>query len=208
MAKIILRAGKVAIKIIIPFAILGLIFYSVKVLVPAKANVESFPEELAAQFDQAEAYREQGRYTEVEQIYQSIIEQYPLTDYDFEAQTQLTILYINWNKPADADAALEELTSSFYEHPGIAQAILAIAGSYYDVGKYENALELYEYTMSTWPDNAIWAGAGIIRANIVLGNDPNVPEAVDELLEQFSGSEFIVEAVLSIAGSYYYYSAT
>jgi len=73
--------------------------------------------------------------------------------------------------------------------------------------KYENALELYEYTMSTWPDNkdAIWAGAGIIRANIALGNDLNVPEVVDALLERFSESEseLIVEVLCSIAKSCY-----
>ena len=271
MAKIILRAGKVAIKIIIPFVILGLIFYSVKVLVPAKASVESFPEELVAQFEQAETYQEEGQYGEAEQIYQDIITQYPGTDYHFEAQRQLTMLYI-WDRPAEADAALEELTSIFYEHPGIAQSVYDIAewyrefnpGKAIEIFQYaldtwpesehamwaqsglvqsylalgdeaaaqaaieklltaysedENiqdiviyianeywpsspqALELFEYAISTWPDNkdAIWARAGLIRANIVLGNDPNVPEAVDELLEQFSGSEFIVEAVISEA---------
>jgi len=276
MAKIILRAGKVAIKIILPLVILGLIFYSVKVLVPAQAEVGSFPDELSAQFDQAETYQEQGRYAEAEQIYQSIIERYPLTDYHFEAQRQLTILYINWDKPAEAEAALQEFVRIYSNYAGVAEAVCEVFDRYrefnpgkaieifqyaldtwpesdhamwaqaglvqsylvledkagaqaaieklltgysedeniadiviYIANEYWHSnpqvLELYEYAISTWPDNkdAIWAQAGLIRANIVLGNDLNVPEAVDELLEQFSESEFIVEAVLSIAGGYY-----
>ena len=157
MAKIILRAGRVAIKIIIPFAILGLIFYSVKVLVPAQANVESFPEELAAQFEQAETYQEEGQYGEAEQIYQDIITQYPGTDGALAAQRQLTILYINWNKPAEADAALEELTSSFSEHPGIVRSVCEIADRYLDTNPAK-ALELYQYTMENWPssEDAMW----------------------------------------------------
>jgi len=130
MAKIILRAGKVAIKIILPLVILGLIFYSVKMLTPAKAQTESEQSELQDELALAETYQGQGRYAEAEQIYQGIIEQYPLTDYHFEAQRQLTILYINWDKPAEADAALEELTSIFYEHPGIAQSVYDIASGF------------------------------------------------------------------------------
>ena len=80
MAKIILRAGKVAIKIILPLVIIGLIFYSVKALVPAQAEVASGPEELAAQFDEAEAYQEKGQYEDAEQVYLGILDNHPGTD--------------------------------------------------------------------------------------------------------------------------------
>ena len=105
----------------------------------------------------------------------------------------------------DVPEAVDELLKQFSESELIAEAVLSIADNYYDVRKYENSLELYEYVMSTWPDDkdAVRAGAGIIRSNIGLGNELDVPEAIDELRAQFSGSEFIAEAVFNIAGSYY-----
>ena len=203
MAKIILRAGRVAIKIIIPFAILGLIFYSVKVLVPAQANVESFPEELAAQFEQAETYQEEGQYGEAEQIYQDIITQYPGTDGALAAQRQLTILYINWNKPAEADAALEELTSSFSEHPGIVRSVCEIADRYLDTNPAK-ALELYQYTMENWPssEDAMWMQVNMTRAYLKLKNEAATETAYQNLLFQFSGHENLPEAVYTLAEHY------
>jgi len=54
MAKIILKAGKVAIKIILPFVVFGLIVYSVKMLTPAIAQTEPEPSEVADEFALAE----------------------------------------------------------------------------------------------------------------------------------------------------------
>ncbi len=206
MAKIILRAGKVAIKIIIPFAILGLIFYSVKVLVPAKADVESFPEELAAQFEQAEAYREQGRYAEAEQIYQDTVTQYPGTDGALAAQTQLVMLYI-WDRPAEADAALEELTSIFYEHPGITQSVYDSAEWYreFNPGK---AIEIFQYALDTWPesDHAMWAQAGLVQSYMALGDEADAQAAIEKLLTAYSEDENIADIVIYIANEYWHSS--
>jgi tetratricopeptide (TPR) repeat protein len=161
MAKIILRAGKVAFKIILLFTILGFIFYSVKVLVPAKANVESVPDELSSQFEQAGAYLEEGQYEEAEQIYWDILDLYPGTDDALAAQTQLTILYINWDKPADAEAALQQLKSDFAAHPEIPLEVCRVAEAYFDTGQPEKSKQLYEHTFNTWPNYAWYEQEGI-----------------------------------------------
>lgn len=75
MVKIILRAGKVAIKVILLFAILGLIFYSVKMLSPARAQTEPEVSGVADELALARNYQEQGQYAEAEQVYLGIIEQ-------------------------------------------------------------------------------------------------------------------------------------
>jgi hypothetical protein len=64
MAKMVLRTGKVAIKIILPFIVLGLIFFSIKILTPAKAQIEAAQSQLADELALAETYQEQGRYAE------------------------------------------------------------------------------------------------------------------------------------------------
>jgi len=205
MAKIILRAGKVAVKIILLFAIVGLTFYSIKILTPARAQTEPAHRALADEMALAETYQEEGRYAEAEQIYQGIIEQHPLTDYDFEAQTQLVILYINWDKSAEADAALEELTSIFYEHPGIAQAILGIAVFNGDVhNNYEKALQLHEYVLTNYPDSndAIWSQLGVVQSNVALGNDMAAQAAYEDMLSNFSANEDISSAICGVAEAF------
>jgi len=204
MAKIVLRAGKVASKIIIPFVVLGLIFFSVKMLTPAKAQTEPEQSALADELALAETYQEQGQYAEAEQIYQSIIEQNPLTDYDLEAQTQLAILYINWNKSAQADAALEQLKSNFYDHPDIAWAVCNIADRYWELEQYEKARRLYQLAVDNWPDSevAISSQADIAACNIRLGDAAAAEAAIEKLLAEFSESELVAEAVHNIVDEY------
>jgi len=205
MAKIILRTGKVAFKIILLFAILGLIFFSIKILTPARAQIVPDASELSDDFALAETYQEQGNFNEAELIYQGITEQYPGTDDALAAQTQLVILYINWDKAADADAALEQLTSSFYGHPDIARAVCDIADQYYwELEKYEKARELHQHVLDNWPDSkvAILSQADIAACNIRLGDAPNAETAIEKLLVEFSESELIAEAARNIVDEY------
>jgi outer membrane protein assembly factor BamD (BamD/ComL family) len=43
---------------------------------------------------QAGSYQEKGQYEQAEAIYQQIVTSYPGTDYAFEAQKNLAILYV------------------------------------------------------------------------------------------------------------------
>jgi len=203
MAKIVLRAGKVAIKIIILFAIFGLTFYSIKILTPARAQTEPAHSGLADELALAQTYQEQGQYAQAEQIYQSIIERYPLTDYDFEAQTQLVILYINWNKPADAEAALQELTSIFSEHPGISQSVYDIAEWYREFNS-RKAIEIFQYVLDNYPDSndAIWSQLGVVQSNVALGNDMAAQAAYEDMLSNFSANKDISSAMCGVAEAF------
>ncbi|MHC5059804.1 MAG: tetratricopeptide repeat protein [Planctomycetota bacterium] len=283
MAKIILRAGKVAIKIILPLLILCLIFYVVKAIIPAQADVGVVQEtldneQLSILFEQAELFVDMGKHPQAEQVLEDIIQTYPETEYALDAQRRLTCMYVFSGNSELAETNYQELVDNFSEYAGIERAICDVADAYrarnlhpqkaIEIYRYlldtwsesdqaiwaqsgliqsyitqrdeagaqaaieelltgypqnENkpeiaiyiandywhsnpqALELFEYAINTWPDNkdAIWARAGQIRANIALGNYFDVPEAVDELLKQFSESELIAEAVLSIADNYY-----
>jgi len=70
MAKIILRAGKVAIKIIGLFAILGFIFYSINLLTPARAQEDPIIQAQIAELMQiAEDYRANEQYDESGRVY-------------------------------------------------------------------------------------------------------------------------------------------
>ena len=205
MAKIIVRAGKAAIKIIILFAILVLMFYSIKILTPARAQTEPAHRTLADEMALAETYQEQGQYAEAEQIYQDIIEQYPLTDYDLKATTQLAILYINSDRPADANSAVEELKNNFVEHPELTSSLVDISTTYRESDRYDEAVSLCEYILKNRPqdDKFIWAQVNLVLSKISQKDEKAAQAAFDQLLSEYSNNEQIFEAICEIALVYF-----
>jgi len=158
-----------------------------------------------AQLEQAEAYVDNSEYEQAEAIYKTIIQDYPGTDYALEAQTNLVILYINWDKPAQAEAAFDELVAEFSAHKDIAQAVYDIAYCYGELHKnYEKARQLHQYVIENWPDSevAIWSQTDLATCSINLADDPNAEAAIEELLTEFSDHNDIAPAVYAIAGHY------
>jgi len=151
--------------------------------------------------------QEHGRYAEAEQIYQGIIEQHPLTDYDFEAQKQLVILYISWDRPADADAALEQLISTFSEHPDLTLSLLNISETYHELDMHDEVISLCEYILNNQPEreNLIRAQTGLVQSYIALKDDQAAEAAYEQLLSRFSNNAHIAAAVSEIASTYYWH---
>lgn len=208
MAKIILRIGKVVIRIIIPLIIVGLILFSMKILRPAKA-VEEEPvgEQLSENLEQAELFDEMGQYTQDEQVYLDIITQHPGTDDALAAQTQLTLLYINSGRSSDAEAALEQLISSFSEHPDLTLSLLNISETYLELDKHNEVISLCEYILNNQPESEelIQAQTHLVQSYIALKDDQAAETAYEQLLSRFSNNEHIAAAVIEIASTYYWH---
>jgi len=170
MAKIILRAGKVAIKIILPFVFIGLIFSSFKMLRPAK-TVEEEPsvEQIDVLLEQAEQLKDMDQHSQAEQIYFDILEQNPGGDDGLTAQTELAILYIEWGKLADAEAALAQLKSNFATYPDVPIGVCRVAEAYFDIGQPERCKQLFDEAMSTWP-NYEWHEEEAIYLLLIFAN--------------------------------------
>jgi tetratricopeptide (TPR) repeat protein len=153
MAKIILRAGKIAIKIILPFVFIGLIFFSFKMLRLAKA-VEEEPsvEQIDVLLEQAEQLKDMDQHSQAEQIYFDILEQNPGGDDGLTAQTELAILYIEWGKLAHAEAALAQLKSDFAAYPDVPIGVCRVAEAYFNIGQPERCKQLFDEAMNTWPN--------------------------------------------------------
>ncbi len=71
--------------------------------------------DVSAQLKQAETHRNDGNYAEAKAIYQSILTNYPGTDFAFSAQENLAILYIFWDKPAQAASIFCDNALRFYK---------------------------------------------------------------------------------------------
>ncbi|MHC4110116.1 MAG: tetratricopeptide repeat protein [Planctomycetota bacterium] len=70
----------------------------------------------SAQLEQAETYQEQEQYAQSEKIYQKIVTDCPCTDHVFQAQKNLTMLYVTWDRQPQAEAAFQQLLTSFSGH--------------------------------------------------------------------------------------------
>ena len=84
----------------------------------------------AAQFKQADDYKQNKQYEQAEAIYQQIVTDFPDSFDALEAQKQLTILYIKQDNQPQAEAAFQKLLAYFYMHNEIAKAVNKVADHY------------------------------------------------------------------------------
>ena len=159
-----------------------------------------------AQLEQAETLLEKGQYEQAEAIYLQIVTEYPGTDNAFAAQKQLAFLYIAWHRYPLAEAAYNQLLANFLGHKGITQAVHDIAYRYRCVNKHQEANELDQYVVATWPesDYAVLGQMDIAKYCVDQGDEPNAETATAKLLTNYSGHALTARAVHDIAQHYRY----
>jgi tetratricopeptide (TPR) repeat protein len=159
----------------------------------------------STQLEQAETCMKEGQYQQAEEIYQQIITDYPGTDYEFQAQKNLVILYVTWDKQPRAEAALQELIDNFYEYEGIATVVTHIANTYRKLEQHQGACEIYHYVVDNWPgdEHGMWSQMGLVISNISLSNDDVAKTAFEKLRTEYSGYEHISRAVCLVADTYH-----
>ncbi len=176
-----------------PLVLFGLVFFQMAGECFAGAS---------SQLEQAQTYMNNGDYEQAEGIYKTIVQNYPGTDHALEAQKQVTVLYIDWDKQAQAQAALQELVAGFSENEHIAKAVYEVAQKYRWLQKYDKAGEVYQTVVEKWPGNdkyAIASQIGVARSNIEVGNDAGADAAMQKLITQFSDHQDVVSAVYQLA---------
>ncbi|MHC4110112.1 MAG: tetratricopeptide repeat protein [Planctomycetota bacterium] len=172
------------------------------VLLLSKMPEECFAD-ASAQLEQAEAYQKQRQYEQAKEIYQQLVTDYPRADYAFQAQKGLTILYVTWDKQPQAEAAFQQLLTSFPGHRGIAQAVHDIAYQHRLSRKNEKANLLDQHVIDNWPksDYAVLAQMDLAKCYVDRDN-PAAKAAVDKLLVDFADNPLIARAVHDVAQHY------
>lgn len=156
-----------------------------------------------AQLEQAKTYQKQRQYGQAERIYQQILTDHPGTDHAFEAQKMSIILYVAWNKQAQAETAFQQLIDNFSGHSGIAQAVHDIAYQHRLLHKYKKANQLDQHVIDNWPesDYALLAQMDLAKYYVDRG-DAAAEAAVDKLLADFAGNPLIARAIHDVAQHY------
>jgi tetratricopeptide (TPR) repeat protein len=181
------------------FTLLPILFCVLSVEVTGKTFADA-----PAQLEQAETYQKEGQYAQAKQIYQQIVTDYPDTNDAFHAQKNLTILYVEWGKQSQAEAAMQQLTADFSEHEGIATAVTYIADTYRKMKKHQKACEIYQNVVDGWPqdEHGMWSQMGLVISNNCLGNDSAAQSAFEKLRTVYSGNKLISKAVCFVADEY------
>jgi len=158
-----------------------------------------------ADLKQAETYQKAGNYKEAETIYKKIMTDYPETEYAFQAQKDLAILYINTNKDSQAQTAFQELVASFPQHPAMAEALYYIAKNFNWKNKHDKAHQIHQYNADNFSDDkyALWSQIEVTGFHIQSGDDAAAADAsIDKLLTVFANQHNVAIAVYQIGTKY------
>ena len=155
-------------------------------------------------YKQAQTYEKLEQYKQAEQIYKQIIRVHPGTEDAFQAQKNLAILYVSWDKQPQAQAAFQELIGNFPEHKDIATAVTHVADAYRKLEKHEKACEIYRYVVDNWPkdEHAMWSQMGLVISNTCLGNNDIAEKAFKKLCSDYSEYELLARAICLVADNY------
>lgn len=166
-----------------------------------KALIAGLPE-----FEQAETYEQQGNHGGAEDIYKTIVTDYPGTDYALEAQKKLAMLYISRDRLQEANAAFNELITSFSGHKLIPGTVYRIAEHATRQEEHTMAGQLYQHIINNWPQQyyEIWAQVVVVKSDLSLGNTGAAEAATNKLLADFHGNVQVAGAVCGIAQHYHY----
>jgi len=154
--------------------------------------------------DVAQQYRSTRKYEKANRLYQYVIDNWPKAEHALWAQADLIKSHLAEGNDVATDAAVDKLLANFNDNPLIARAVWDTAQYYRDLKKYENANELYQHIVKTWPkaEHALWAQADLIKSYVAEGNDVAAEVAVDKLLTNFNDNPLIARAVWDTAQYY------
>lgn len=122
----------------------------------------------------------------------------------------LVLLKLALGDEAGAQAAYESMIAFSEDDIATAEAVTELADACLNTGKHEKALQLYQYAKDRWSSggsSAIWAHAGFVKTDIVLGSDPNGTR-LDKLLADFSTDPDLAKAVYTVMEQYHYVALT
>jgi len=158
-----------------------------------------------AVFEVADAYYWYGHYPPADELYNYVIDTYPLEKYGMWANMGLAISNVASGNDEVVRLAVERLTTDYFSDPSLPEALGYIAGRYEYDKRYEEALNLYTYILEVWPDGdrAIWAIAGIAKIDIALGEESTADVIVDNLVADYKDDSALPEALFQIGEQYW-----
>ena len=178
-----------------------------------KSEAEAAVNKLTADFSENPAlfevlYRIAERYQMVDmreqakQLYQQVAgEQHPGNSHRVWAQMSVAISDMELGNYAEADAAINKLTTDFPGDPNLPEALFFTGKNCQEHGREEKARELYQYIATEFPgeEYGMWGQTSAIISDIEARQDVNTVAAVESLNANFSDVWALPSAVCGVA---------
>lgn len=146
-------------------------------------DFEGFEGLPTAVMEVADEFRDNKRYSEALGVYQEVLKQWPSSEVGLQAQRGVVQANILLGDESNAQAAFDEMVSEYGRHSGIAEAIYSIGRCFGKTGKYERAVEFFEYVEQNWPASqmVVWSKMGSVVAGAGLDSNSAVEAAMGKL---------------------------
>ncbi len=204
MAKVIVRAGKIGIVLVIFVFCAGMLLYALNHF--AAAQVESEPVFVVEKslFDEAESLRRADQIPEADAIYRRIMAEQSGTSGALDAARERVLMYIEASDGVAAQQSIEDLATGFASYAGYPKAVLDIGDKYRQVGKTEPAKAMYQYILESFPkdENALWSQMGLAILGISPSQEEDANPDLEILLKNFVGDQRIAQAACFVADAY------
>jgi len=162
------------------------------------------PADVAEDLEFAKTCIKNKDYQQAEGIYESIVADYPDTEYALEAQKGLIIVYISTDRDSEAEAAITQLNQDYADYDGLAGACYSVAMTYERTKKNEQAKALYESIKADYPatEDSLMSQARIIVLQILADKNRDFQAQVDKLYNDYYGYENLPKCLYDIARRY------
>lgn len=147
-----------------------------------------------------EAYEKQ----KADIYYRRIITKWPVYNVSVLSRMQLAMHRIDDGNDGAVDAIFADLVNVLPNDNCSAYATYHIAAYYYELGKYQRAVQYFQYVLDRWPnyDNAVHCQTFIATANLYLGNTGGTKAAIDKMCRDFADGQGIGSGIWNIVKYY------
>jgi len=138
----------------------------------------------AAAIQVADTFRNKKKYSEALDVYQEVRKRWPSNnEVGLEAQRGVVQANIFLGDEPNGKTAFEQMVSEYGQHSGITEAVYSIGRCFGQIGKYEKAIEYFEYVEQKWPASAIavWSKMASVLAGAGLDSNSAVEAAMGKL---------------------------
>jgi tetratricopeptide (TPR) repeat protein len=202
MAKVILRAGRVCVRIVLPLVILSLVLYVIRAISMGQVDQPIVPDIKSLQ-ESASTYERDGMYAEAEQAYLSIIAQVPGSQEAFGAQRSLVSLHVMQQDEPAAMLAMEKLLEDYADQERLPHAVHEIVEGSLASGDCQAVRSICQGLRDGMLQSTggVWLQMGVALSSSCLGDDEALDVAIVYLARDFYNDPGCVEAFGQIAWS-------
>ena len=151
-----------------------------------------------------DAWRNEGKIAEAQQVYRETLVRYPGDEFARWSQLHLCMMALERNDVQETVDGVWRLIGDFDDDPGMPLAAVQIGEALFAAEHHEPALQIYDYLLANYVDNeaTVWAQKNICTMRINAGDDAGAAAAVQTLITKFEDAGTTPAALVEIGDRY------